>query len=83
MQHFATRLAIDKYKATHPHAEFNIRFLPYELNSNLTEEPIPRKQFYVTKFGEEKAAQILSMLPAKYEAVGCKWWVFLDISLSL
>lgn len=80
MQHFATRLAIDKYKVTHPDAEFNIRFLPYELNSNLTEEPIPRKQFYITKFGEEKAAQILSMLPAKYEAVGCKCDLSGDIS---
>ncbi|KIR34458.1 hypothetical protein I352_02704 [Cryptococcus deuterogattii MMRL2647] len=72
--------AIDKYKITHPDAEFNIRFLPYELNSSLTEEPVPRKQFYATKFGEEKAAQILSMLPAKYEAVGCKCDLSGDIS---
>ncbi|WVN87019.1 uncharacterized protein L203_102195 [Cryptococcus depauperatus CBS 7841] len=64
--------AIETYKANNQDVDFNIRFLPYQLNPQLTESPISKLDFYKMKFGEEKTKRIVETLPAKYASVGCK-----------
>ncbi|KAK8849432.1 hypothetical protein IAR55_004764 [Kwoniella newhampshirensis] len=65
--------AIDQYKSTHPSApEFNIRFLPYQLDPTMSETPIPRTQYLAKKFGAERVEPINKAMEAKFEAIGLK-----------
>ncbi|WWD20053.1 hypothetical protein CI109_104526 [Kwoniella shandongensis] len=63
--------AIDKYKSTHPSApEFNIRFLPYQLDPTLDEKPIQRKDHLARKFGAERVEPMEKAMIERFKTIG-------------
>jgi predicted DsbA family dithiol-disulfide isomerase len=67
-----TDLAVAKYNTIHFHEtlELRYRFLPYQLNPTLTEDPVPRMEHLRKKFGEKKAGAISALIGEKLAKVG-------------
>lgn len=52
---------MQQVRKQHPSAEFNVHWLPYQLNPSAAEEGVSKMQYYNDKFGPARVAQ---MMPA-------------------
>lgn len=55
-------------KATH--LDFEVRWLPFQLNPAASEKPESRMQAYASKFGPERIKQMIPMMASRFSAVG-------------
>ncbi|EIW72303.1 hypothetical protein TREMEDRAFT_25247, partial [Tremella mesenterica DSM 1558] len=64
--------AIEKYHTSQPNANFEpiIRLLPYNLDENLTERPLPRAEYRQQRLGLERAALAEKNFMEKFAAIG-------------
>jgi predicted DsbA family dithiol-disulfide isomerase len=65
-------LAVAKYNTIHLHEtlEVRYRFLPYQLNPQMSDEPVPRGEHLRRKFGDKKAGVIKELIEEKLKTVG-------------
>ena len=66
------QIAVAKYNTIHFHEtlELRYRFLPYQLNPQLTDQPVARMEHWRKKFGEKKAEAIKGHIEDKLRTVG-------------
>jgi predicted DsbA family dithiol-disulfide isomerase len=67
-----TNIAVAKYNTIHFHEtlELRYRFLPYQLNPQLTDHPVCRMEHWRNKFGEKKAEAVKDLIEDKLRTVG-------------
>lgn len=63
-------------KHTHESLEMRYRFLPYQVGSDLTEKPAPKKQVLKKKLGEKRAEGLTDTVRDKLSAIGYQLYVF-------
>jgi predicted DsbA family dithiol-disulfide isomerase len=63
---------VAKYNTIHLHEtlEVRYRFLPYQLNPQMSDEPVPRGEHLRRKFGDKKAGVIKDLIEEKLKTVG-------------
>jgi predicted DsbA family dithiol-disulfide isomerase len=69
---YADKSAVAKFNMIHLHEtlEVRYRFLPYQLNPHLTDDPLPRAEHLRRKFGDKKAAVIKELIEEKLKVIG-------------
>jgi predicted DsbA family dithiol-disulfide isomerase len=62
--------AIEQYKTSHPDVKFEVRSHPFLLDPTASDEPIPKDEALLKKFGQEKLAMVKKMGAEKLAANG-------------